>query len=1002
METIQIRRKVYTDISFNSHGFEKTVEFAFPKLENVESKLFTHYVSIFFHKLSEFDTKSEDNLIRRNIVRQQLVNAVVTSGDPKDIIQSNVVILGKTRNWPTYKDVIITDFENRDFHFTNLKNHNELLMSIKMAYFYLGSQLPPIDKLDLISTLPVSRNIKRDVLPPFDMKHMSSIVEIVKNVYLATLETKNYLYMHVQLKSAGLIDAIYYSIHDKKPELNKLLQTRINQTKYEYMSKNEQYNKILHYSEFHLVTRILNEEFDEPGKYLDLIHKKKIKSTEDFYKLIPEKDKIKIQKLVGDRNKRIYAKACIHDSALRKYSSLYKVITKWAEDERQKAKQELDPLIEFDETTKQYHCKTCSQRVICQHTFDLSGKDYKTKTELVEQYREPVDSSKKYSYCKYCHEQIARNELEEIMTEVKFEEIVRSRQQTMEGDTQTASFENGLYFGVSNAVNALIFKYEFPVRTFVKTIMNIIYNLVYSQVAKLKIENDLEIYENTAGLYGYIYTAIYMLKLFLVDPKITTSTHTPKTDSEYAKYFMTKILQRFNQITSHESAKKIMYQAYIDLKPVSVIELQGKDENDKLLEILQHPLFVLLYKMHLCANPTHSTIDAYKYIVTQVKPDVTNFHIGAKIPKANVGILADLYTYWLDYSSPFCYIFSTGSRPTGAADVVYDSTLYNKLMKNESDVFKQVGLTRFMYTVKPKISKIFSSCYGANYIYDDEGDMITWDIDLTWKTKSGKVIKYSDIKKHIDDSTPAKLQKRNEKIGFKLAKFKKSQLLKYKFISLEEPPKYEFDKKLTGIISKIDHKYSPYILEYLGRSEGYDYAELIRGIIPNVENYSSGYTKIKYYCQLFIEQYYNLKNDPMNEDNVELIEKAGIDFSKVSSVVEKFPELNVQEYYNNTNNYINLFTPEKFYFWQVEALTKFIITAEKVDKLGHAFAEKFIRNIINIEKKLSLPNPKKLAGGFVSDALDESEYDESKDVTYKKNKTSSIDYEQDEDDVNDR
>jgi len=52
------------------------------------------------------------------------------------------------------------------------------------------------------------------------------------------------------------------------------------------------------------------------------------------------------------------------------------------------------------------------------------------------------------------------------------------------------------------------------------------------------------------------------------------------------------------------------------------------------------------------------------------------------------------------------------------------------------------------------------------------------------------------------------------------------------------------------------------------------------------------------------------------------------------------------------------------------------------------------------EKRLSLPNPKKIAGGITIEG-DETEYDESEDAKGEKSKLDEIDYEQDEDDIDD-
>jgi len=409
------------------------VKSAMPKMSDTEAQLITKYVAEFFHKMSEFETKSEENLIKRNIVRQQLTYASVSSVDSHDnIVQSDEIIIGETRNWPPYVDVVIKGFKNKDFKFTNLDKPNDLLMSHRMAYMYLQSRLPTYSPRKIVTKYPLPTNKDKVISVPFDIQLMSEVVNIVRDIYGVVLQTKNYPAMCYQLKSIGLIDALSYALHGDKANLAKLVRVKLGQTSYDLMEKNESYTKLLKYSEFNLVRRLIAEEFDNPQKYLDMIHAKKIRTVDEFYKLISAKDRDKIIKLVGDRGKQVFNKACAHDEPLIKYMSLYKQATPWAISERDKVRKYLMSFLEYDKDTKQYDCKSCGQRVICEHTFELAGKAHKDKIQIVENYREPDDSTKKYSYCKYCHEQIFRNELDEIMTSVKFDEIVRSRQQTME------------------------------------------------------------------------------------------------------------------------------------------------------------------------------------------------------------------------------------------------------------------------------------------------------------------------------------------------------------------------------------------------------------------------------------------------------------------------------------------------------------------------------------------------------------------------------------------
>jgi len=1003
MEKISIRRNNYADLSFNPHSYKKIVKLILPQLCDIEANEIVKYISIFYNKLAEFDTRSEENLLKRSIAKQQMTYAIIDeNGNPKDAIQTDTIVLGKNRNWPTQTDVVIKGFENKDFHFTNLDSIIDLLSSHQAAYIYTKSFIPKEPEIDFITLEQTVAKHNNIIDVDFDLGKLSPIFNIIYETHGVKVDTKDYVKMMAQLKSVDMSDAVYYALHGEKEKLAQMLVVKLDQTSIDIMQKNSSYNNMLIYSEFNMIKKIIEQELDNPGKYLDLIKKNKIKTALQFYGMISQKEKDKIMKIVGDRNKKIYAKPCSHNDPHDEYMSYFKVTATWAVEKRKKSLDALMSFLSHDEKTKQYYCNSCGERVICEHTLEFAGTQHKEKISLVEKYREPEDSSKKYSYCKYCNEQIFRNELEEIMTSVKFEEIVRSRQQTLEGDTHASAFENGLYFGVSNAISALKIDYEYPQRTLVKTIMNIVYNMVYSQVGKLKAENDLEYYEQLAGMYGYLYTAIYMMSLFISDPKVNTLDKSPKDKDSYARYFSQKVSQRFHGLASPDNTKRIMYQAYLDLKTLAGPTIMARNESDKILEILQNPLFLILYRMHLCNNVNDSPIDAYKKIVTQPKPNVTTFFVDAKVPIKNVSERTmNLYTYLMDYKSPYCYVFQLDTRPTGAADVTYDPKIYNLLIEEDKQIKKQQFIRTYVKLYKSGSIDIFSKVFGANFIYDDEGDMIDWSNGMQWTTKSGKVIKLSDIKKHVDETTDEKIKKRNQKIKFVEQKFKHKALPKNSFVKLDNPPNYTQDKKLLGIVTKVSNKYSPNTLEYLGRSIGYNYIDLIRGVIPGIENYIIGYCKVKYYCQLFIERYYSLKYEPLGEANSSIIEESKIEFNQIDAETNKLTDLPYEDYYKNSSSYVNLLEPKLFYEWCVETFAKFIIHAEKTCSLGKIFVDSFMKFMVNTEKKLSLPNPKKLVGGVIVNRDEDTEYDEAEDARGEVGVMDDVDFEQDEDDIND-
>lgn len=1007
METIQIRKKVYADISFNYHGYEKIVQKIFPHYISSVVKFITKGAGQYYEKLLEFETESDDNIIQRNIAKQENVLAQFGPLDTNSI-QTDFIVLGELHNWPRYLDVTILGFSNKDYAFSAqlLKTPKELILAQRLAYEYSRSIMPKDDSLPAMDHIYHDDYQPIQVKPPFDVALLAEVADIVRQLYGITLATTDYYVLIKQLESLKLTDMIFYCTHNMKKEIKSAAMKLVTSEKASSAYKIAEYQRLLILSEFNIIKKIINDELDNSQKFLDIIKKHKILTATDFYSKIAKKDADHIQKIIGDRNKLIFAKPCIHYNSLGLFLKLAKSTSPNIIELRAKTEKELLALLQYDKESRQYYCTKCDQRVLCDHNLEMAGIGYKEKLPIVEQYRQPEEASQTYSYCKYCSEKIYKNEIEEIMTTIKFDAIVNSRKEAMQGDTQTSSFDNGLYNGISYVIGTLKFNYEFPFQNLIKYIRNVIYNMVLNQVTKLKLENDLEYYEQMSTLYGYIYTVIYMMKLFLIDPKVrlpdgTANVLGERTPAVYARFFETKIRQRFPTLTSSEKTSLIMKQAFVDLKTINTITITGRSKDDKLLDILQHPLYLVLYDMLLYSQPKLDTVEAFKYIVTQAKPVLHNFFVNCRVPTKNVDqFKKDLYTYIMDYKNPGCYIFDTTIRPPGAEkNVQFDPTIRNKLLLRNEQLYKTYHLHHYGMLVKLNHDIELKRCYGANYIYDDEGSIMIWSSELDWTTKSGKVIKLSDIKTHVDASTQKKLDTRNARIKFIKMKDNIGKLPVSKLVESKGELEYNFDQKIIGIISTIDNKYSPNILQYLGRSAGHDYTELIRGIVPNVENHRSGALKIQYYCQLFIEKYYYLRNDPMSELNNGIIEESGLDISKIDAEIAKLVDLGEALYFDNSTKYVSMLTPEKYYDWQVESFAKFLVLA-KNSIMGKIFLINFLKFVVQTEKRFSKPNPKKIIGIYSEDNLDESEYDESTDAKHKSN-DDSADYEQDEDDIND-
>lgn len=1007
METIEIYKTNRTKEDFNIYRFQKILKALHPKIKDPNINILSKFAENAYLKLKEFDENTDKYTKLRNILRQQNIAADFlenTSTKVQDIIQTDVIILGTKYNWPRYTNVVISKLHNLNYNFANLDNYDKLLQEQKLAYEIEKftenqySMIPfTVDKI-------ISKSELQTDTAPMDISLLNDIIIYVKKAFNIDLTTTNYYYLAKQLESLELYDALIYCLHGNKKEIKELFKSRILEEGYIIMAK-QQFNKMLEsLTHFNAAVNIIENEIDESAKILKLIKDKNIKTVDLLFQNLDKKTVTKIKKIIGTRLQYIYAKPCSHTLLVRTFLNGRKSLLNKILD-----------ICEKNDNDNQYYCKKCSEITFCQHHLDFM--DAKNKLELVNNYKSMELSAGKYSYCKYCNEIIYKNETEFILTSATYENLLKTKESLIAKDTDTPIFEVGLYKGISLSLHCFHFDYDFSQKALLLTIKNIIYYLVYEELAKLKLENDNKQYEMLTSLYGFLFSAIYLMPLFLSDKKISTKKNTPKNPKSYASFFNDEAKTKFLKYTNTEKNKNIMKLAYFKLHEsgVKLHTINYKTDKDNLVDVFENPLFLFLHNMYCASHPGSSILESCKNIITIPKPTVTTFLENAKVHTKNLSnIELMVYEHLLDYKSNKCYIYKLSENeynflPSGTDNsLIYNPELYEKISQHCHGVYDDLKIKQFKQLVRLAKNKQFSTAYGANFIYDEEGDIINWQHDIEKKeyfhvTKSGKNIKISSIKKHVDGNTKNLVEKRNAKIGFKESKLKKMDKPKDIIVAFEKKSNFQFNQKLLTILRTINQNYTNYVLQYIGRSENKNYAELTRNILPNVEEYVSGSYKVNYYIQLMIEKYYTLKNSPTEEENNTYFEKEKIDADKLFNFASSLPFLDTENYYSNFGTYASTWPEDKFYFWNVETLAIFTKNIMDANKLGILFLEKFYKKIIKLEKKMSMPEKHKiLSNSNQIDNIDDTEYNEVDDVKQKLDNYDIIDYEQDEDDINDR
>jgi hypothetical protein len=1005
MEVINIhKKKEQTSEIFNVYYYQKILGELFPKLCDHNIRHAAENADKLYNKLREFDPNVDSHTLIRNIIRQQSVYAEFAEKITDEAIQSDVIILGKKYNWPKFTDVSITRFNNFKYNFARdvLDNHKTLINQL-----YLTHQISEYVRQTRVNTYSVATkpiSVLSETIqnkPNVDLTLLAPISKYFQNICKFNFDGNNYDDIYYRLTSSGLSDALIYCIHNSPKMITNLLNNMLSENNMlltEYENQREQFNN---FSEFNYVQKILQDEYDSSESIFKIIKTKKIINIEQLLDNIPKKDADKIRKIIKSR---VYTDvSCSHTSIVRKFIDGDKSLR--------------DKVIELgviDENSMQYHCNKCTRRAYCQHHLDFSLVRYDQKMDLVYKYKDPKISDQTYYYCKYCAEKIYKNEINNVLTSADFIFMARGRESALSKESNIEIFDTGLYMGVINLLSCFKFDYDFSLQMLAKSVKNTIYGFVHDQVSKLNIDDDPSQYEVMTKLYSFVFAAVYMMALFLKDPKISIKGKTVrKINTAYASFINQECLTRFGNITNTEKNTNIIKIAFIRLRDSGVKpnEIRGKTDMDNILDIIQSPQFQVVYNLYNYVTPDIDPILVFKKAVKVPNPTLGNFHEGLVLPKVSQRS-KDLYDHLFGYDLPGCYLYHVIPKEHTIlpGNLEYNSEIYDRLHQEYVKTIANRLVSSFVPIIKCPRNVTQRYAYGANYIYDDKGNIIIWvpegkGKDWTY-TVDGKTIYLSKIKKHVDASSKSKVDARNAKIGFVEPKYNTKKMESYPdVVTTTTNEKYEFNKKVLNVINKLDSKYTQYMLLNLGRSEDKNYQELSKGINnakSQSDNYIIGYCKINQYIQTLIESYYTLKNEPSAEVNAQVVTESEVDYNQLKNEANNLPKLELSEYKEYYAKNVGVWNSENFYFWVLESL---LTIADQIlkskSKLAEPFLRIFFKNVFGIERKISKPDEKKIIFDYVSNDLEEVEYDERDDVIKESIGLDEIDYEQDDDDIND-
>jgi len=998
-EKIQIYDNIKSITNYDKLLYQEVLEDLFPKENQIIISYYADIEDKFQLEIRQFQELDNLSFINRIIVNQDKFIVVPElhedEYDNSKVVRPNIIVQGINRNYPKGRDLVIKEYKNWKYIFSEkaLSDPKLLQKKLKMLYYInrFISQHPPANqsysKIENVK-FPVLKYYPLDQFNiPINPEYEKQVNKILYPFINTQVDFSDSLKLQHQLSGLGLESVFYYMIDSDLINVKKNTKSIATELQRGYFIQEQFSEVLLERSEMIRIKQIIEKEINNPKEYLEIINKFNVNNMNELKKYLPKPKFQKLKQLVQPR--------LIIDSRMCKaHTNLLQELIKLRNNsypDIKTAKQILDELQKMStkSSNNQFECNTCHQVILCDHTVHTINTIYETNKNIrsvnLNEFRGETDGN--ITYCRYCKEKLLVNQLNVIMENKNFEDIQRTREIQASGKTDLSIFGSFMYRGVRMGVSEFRFKYTFSESNLIKSINNLIGPYVYDYIVKRKIVPDNIPYHAT--MFGYIWTIVYIMFIYLKDPNIYIPKQNIKTRKEYGTYFKKLIMKKFNNQIDKKKTELALQQAFINLGSEYKVEINYVTGKYNTLIIANRMLYIMLYRLYTFENKIIRTVDKspYMFLPEIINPEKyknineVNFWIKPTIrPKEKLNIA--MFDYLIDTSKKANKVYDIDfpyelPDATNLENLKFDKTVENEILEyDKKSNFRKFFDRYYPQLVTPAVGR-FKDSFPAYYIYDESGNIIKWMPTLVTKkqiknkiTNHGnfvneqKEITFTHEKLDLfkmEEPTRPNIQKlidtRNKKLNYKIKSWKLLKPLKPPKFELNPDYKFIFKEKSLGIVKKINQqKYNINIFRNLGNSEGHKIIELKNDQIsnPNFLDNDIRISKIKSYIEQLIINFSSLINNPSLMENSLLLEKLG----KTPADIDKLKKINLSTI--NDDNYwsklseISNWKPQDQYGWLkmflTEAINKILTSYPDIGKM---FLEIYLDDIFRQEKLIS-------------------------------------------------
>lgn len=952
MKTIKVYDDTQSSVIFNKIIYRKKLDDFEEYYNHIQLDKLANEITQDYNRKNSFNENIGEKLLHMNVAQSRYVIVDAKDSynnlnklDNNKIVTPDNIIIGRDRNYPRYKSILIESYHNIKSEFTNDNSNNilfddKVISDIKLLsgklynYIHIKDQINNYTKdkhqNDVINKKDFGNSERKEISKfiikakfPSDM--INDINKYLSYSFGIELDPNDIMQTSRYLTSIGLADAIYAMFSSDHKAFKQILTRYENQVITSRLDMQQFISSYLEITSVNIIKRIIRINFPKHINIIDVMNKNNITNFNDFKQIVKPALYDKIMKILKFYKPSGIKPCNAHDQLVSIFRDM--LFNQPRKYDLTTANDIIDQIktISTNENGL-YFCKTCKREIACEHQFVVVINNYSPKKQdmysVIKEFVGENDS--KVYYCRICKQKLYYDMLYDFMSSSDFELMQKNRETSIENNNESVLFDKYLVSSIYSALSLFKFKLDFSMNNLLKSIKNLISPFVYGLIRINKIGDDL--FEPTAKLYSYVYTIIYMMDNYSHDKNIELDGLRERDRNAYGKYMIPKILSRYRSFTNKLEVQNLLKIAYKDLYSEYKFDIQYITNTMKLISMSNTVIYQLAYMFYRneTKDLSSSHIEAFPKIISGKNP--TEVDLATRIsPPTKSDHDMHIYNLIINHGDSRNYAYKLQHDIPGVdISKEFNPESYDYFVKLDEETKKQTKIKQFIQRRELKMGTREIKTFPLYLIYDISGDIIRLipekiksKIEFTWNGTPYKSLK--------DPGNNKLITARNKKLNYEITSKK---TIKYKPGNLsnkssdlnvnKEKYQYKFDDKLLILIPKITSKYHVNQFKFLGQSEDKTKKEILS--ITETEPFRNDdyrISRVFKYVSNAIILVQTLLSNPSHQLTIEAIESTKIKYDKISKL--KSPSSYFKKGFYNDYQEIQHWDPIDKYNWLVES-----------------------------------------------------------------------------------